>query len=47
MSVRLIFNWQEFWIGARWDRRSRTLQVMLVPALGLAFAFTEDDYDYA
>jgi hypothetical protein len=36
IEARLIFAPQDFWVGASWDRRQRTLYVMLLPMLGIA-----------
>jgi hypothetical protein len=41
VTVRLFFRWYDLWIGAYWDRHSRTLYVCPVPMLGVAISFKE------
>jgi len=33
-----VFAWYDLWIGAYWDRRTRTLYLM-VPMIGVAIKF--------
>lgn len=33
MKVRVAFAWYDMWVGAYWDRRTRTLYVCLLPML--------------
>ena len=47
MRIRLVLAWYDLWIGAYWDRASRTLYLM-VPMIGVAIeldALTEEDKD--
>jgi hypothetical protein len=39
MSARPFFRWYDLWIGAYWDRATRTLYVCPVPMLGVAISF--------
>ncbi len=40
MKVRLVFAWYDLWIGAYWDRQTRTLYLM-VPTIGIAISTQE------
>ena len=35
MKIRLVLAWYDLWVGAYWDRASRTLYLM-VPMIGIA-----------
>lgn len=39
MKPKLFFRWYDLWIGAYWDRASRTLYICPVPMLGIAIRF--------
>lgn len=36
LRVRLFFAWYDLWVGAYWDRDTRTLYVCPVPTIGVA-----------
>ena len=40
-TVRLIFAWYDFWVGAFWDRRRRRLYILPLPCVGIVIQFTE------
>ena len=40
MKVRLVIAWYDLWVGAYWDRKSRTLYLM-VPMVGIAIELAE------
>ena len=37
VKAKLIFAWYDLWLGAYWDRKNKTLYLML-PMLGIALA---------
>lgn len=39
MRVRFLFAWYDLWIGAYWDRKSRSLYVLPIPMLGFVVEF--------
>lgn len=43
MKIRFVFAWYDLWVGAYWDRRSRTLYMLPVPMVGIAICFGNED----
>jgi hypothetical protein len=46
VTIRPLFAWYDFWIGAYFDRKSRRLYILPVPMLGVVVDFfpaPEDD----
>lgn len=41
MMIRPLFAWYDLWIGAYWDRRTRTLYLLPLPCVGIACHFPE------
>lgn len=39
MSCRLFIAWFDLWIGAYWERRTRTLFILPLPMIGVAISF--------
>lgn len=39
MTVRFIFAWYDLWVGAYYDRKSRSLYLLPVPTLGIVITF--------
>lgn len=39
MTVRAVFAWYDFWIGAFWDRSKRRLYLFPIPCFGLVLDF--------
>lgn len=39
MSVKPIFAWYDFWVGAFWDCQKRRLYLFPVPMLGIVIQF--------
>jgi hypothetical protein len=35
MSIKPIFAWYDFWVGAYWDRAKRRLYIFPVPCVGV------------
>ncbi|KKM70951.1 hypothetical protein LCGC14_1435450 [marine sediment metagenome] len=40
MKIRLVIAWYDLWVGAYWDRKARTLYLM-VPMIGVAIELVE------
>jgi hypothetical protein len=40
MKVRLMFAWYDMWIGAFWDRKSRSLYLFPLPMIGMKIQIT-------
>ena len=43
MSIKPIFAWYDFWVGAYWDRKKRRLYILPLPMVGVVISFKEDD----
>ena len=39
MKASVFFRWYDLWVGAYWDRSSRTLYVCPLPTVGLKVVF--------
>lgn len=39
MSIRPLFAWYDFWVGAYFDRKAHRLYVLPVPCLGFVIQF--------
>ncbi len=39
VEISGFFRWYDLWIGAFWDRKTRTLYVCPVPTLGIKIVF--------
>lgn len=39
MKISPMFAWYDLWVGAYWDRKDRTLYVLLLPTLGFKIEF--------
>lgn len=39
MRVRVFWAWYDIWIGVYWNRKARTLYLILIPTLVLALEF--------
>jgi len=46
VRIRPVFAWYDAWIGAYWDRHSRTLYVLPLPCLGVAVQFGSAPVEY-
>lgn len=42
MKFRLFFAWYDLWVGAFWDRKSRTLYLALIPTIVLSIEMGEE-----
>lgn len=45
MTIR--FAWYDLWVGAFWDRKSRTLYICPLPCLLLTFSFQDVPGEFA
>ncbi len=41
MKVSVFFRWYDLWVGAYWDRATRTLYVCPLPTVGVKLAFVK------
>jgi hypothetical protein len=39
MRITLVVAWYDLWVGAYWDRSSRSLYLLPVPCLGFKIQF--------
>lgn len=39
MTVKPLFRWFDFWVGAYYDRKTRTLYMCPLPTIGVALQF--------
>lgn len=39
MTIKPLFAWYDFWVGAYWCRKNRILYVLPIPCLGVAIHF--------
>lgn len=39
MSVKPLFAWYDFWVGAYWDQAARKLYVLPLPMIGFVISF--------
>lgn len=39
MTIRPLFAWYDFWVGAFWDRKARKLYILPVPMVGVVISF--------
>lgn len=42
MSIKPLFAWYDFWVGAFWDRQKRKLYIFPVPCFGIVIQFGSD-----
>lgn len=41
MQVNPMFAWYDLWVGAYWDRKSKTLYLFPLPMIGIRILFTK------
>jgi hypothetical protein len=39
MSIKPIFAWYDFWVGAFWDQAKRRLYIFPIPMFGVVIQF--------
>lgn len=43
MTIKPLFAWYDFWIGAFWDRKARKLYILPLPCVGIVIQFEQEE----
>lgn len=42
MTIKPLFAWYDFWVGAFWDRKLRRLYILPIPMVGVVIQFPNE-----